>query len=51
MPRLLDHVLRVVEGIAIGTKSVRYWDDNESAAVIATIGRVRQLLTVAKVAA
>lgn len=51
MPMLLGRVLRVVEGIAIGTNSVRYWDDNERAAVVATIWRLKQLLTAEGVAA
>ena len=51
MPTLLGRVLRGVEGIAIGTKSVRYCDDHERAAVVATIGRLRELLTSAPAAA
>ena len=51
MPGLLSGVLRVVEGIAIGTNSVRYWDVDERATVVATTGRLRQLSAAEKVAA
>jgi hypothetical protein len=44
MPTLVGRVLRVIEGIAIETNSVRYYEEGELAAVVATIARLKELL-------
>ena len=41
MPTILERVLRVVEGVAIATRSVRYEDDKQEVAARTAIGRVR----------
>jgi hypothetical protein len=44
MPELLGHVLRVIEGVAIRTRSVRYWDEAEERNVRDAIAQVSEAL-------
>ena len=44
MPMILGRVLRIIEGVAIGTGSVRYWDDAEEREVREAIARVAAAL-------